>query len=160
MSVFVDLSVLFPRSTSATVFHLVSQPEGEGSRLDGLRFHGGARLRNGSGASEVLLVSASTPVAGEEWQAWVGVSPEASATLVVVTDQPLAGRESPFGEILIDVFSSRPLFRSLVSSKGGTDVHALAIPPAALGLSFSLQALILGEPGIALTNAVDIVVGP
>ncbi len=161
MSVFVDLSVLFPLATPGTAFRLVAQHEGDGSRLDGLRFHGGASLRNGSDVNEVGFVSAGTPLAGEQWQAWVDVSahPGARGSLVVVCDRALAGSPSPSGELLVDLVARKPLFTSLVSSGGATDVHRFSIPLGALGATVSLQALILDEQGSSLTNAIDLVVG-
>jgi hypothetical protein len=160
MSVFADLAVLFPRSAGAT-FLLTAQPGSEPSLLSEPRFHGGVALRNGSGANELALVSAGTPRAGEEWQAWVDISarPAVRASLVWVTENRLAGRASRHGELLVDLHGRVPFATSLVASNGGTDVHSFLIPPAALGCSFSLQALIVAEHGSVLTNAIDLVVG-
>ncbi len=158
MSVYADLSVLFPASTSETLFRLTPRLLSDDFLFDGLRFHGGARLRNGSDVNEIVFVSAGTPVAGEDWQAWVDTSaqPAASVSLVVVSVRALEGKASPFGEILV----GKALFTSLVPSSGGTDVHSMPIPLAALGRSFSLQAAILGQQGMVLTNAIDLVIGP
>ena len=152
LSVFADLALLFPHATGETVLRLTGAKN--------LRFHGGSSLRNGSGVNEVSFFSACTPRAGAEWQAWVDVSahPDARASIVMVSARPLTGRPSPFGEILIDVLSRRPLFTSTRPSGGATDVHAFPIPAEVLGLSFSLQGLILGPSRNALTNAVDITV--
>ena len=161
MSVFADLSVLFPRSTSATVLHLAARPQREQSFLGQPRFHGGTALRSGSRATELAFVSARTPRAGEEWQAWVDVSthPTASASLVWMSDKPLSGRATPFGELLLDLYTRKPLLTSVVRSSGATDVHSFLIPLEVFGRSFSLQALILDEGRSALTNALDLVVG-
>jgi hypothetical protein len=161
MSVFADLLVLFPHSTTATVFHLAARPQGEPSFLGQPRFLGGTALRSGSRATEVAFVSARTPRAGEEWQAWVDVSahPTASASLVWMSDKPLSGRATPFGELLLDLHTRKPLLTSVVRSSGATDVHSFSIPLEVIGRSFSLQALILDEGRSALTNALDLVVG-
>ena len=54
--------------------------------------------------NEFALVSAGSPRAGGDWEVWVNVSahPEASASLVWVTDRALPGKRSPFGELLAD----------------------------------------------------------
>jgi hypothetical protein len=53
-----------------------------------------------------------------------------------------------------------PLFRSARLSTGGTDVHALPIPPGLAGHALTLQACILDGDGPSLTNAIDVRVGP
>jgi len=159
-SVLADLSVLFPRSTSATSFHLRVRPVTTASRFGNLHFHGGVKLRNGSGRNEACFLSSSAPRAGEEWEAWVDVSahPMARASLVLVSEASLRGHVSSYGELLIDLLGRGPLLTSRLVSTGRTDVHTLAIPLGLAGQSFSLQALILDEKGWSLTNAMDVVV--
>jgi len=146
-----SVSSLGDLSTSETQFHLVAHARSERAFVGEPRFDGGARLRNGSGANEVSFLNACSPRAGEEWLAWVDASAhkEASASFVWVTERPLAGWRSPFGELLVDVVSKQPLFVSRIHSQGGTDVHAMRIPREALGLTFSLQAVVLDEQGLS-----------
>jgi hypothetical protein len=121
---------------------------------------GRATVRKGSEVNERCFSGAGPPRAGGEWQAWIDVSAHhARASLVLVSERPLRGRATPYGELLIDIVKREPLFTSLVHSSGATDVHTFSIPPALLGRSFSLQALILERRGGTLTNAIDIVVG-
>jgi hypothetical protein len=161
--------ILFPEGSKHRrrfIPDLDSSPEvvlnepADGGREDA-RVDDAATLRNGSGVNELALTSACAPRAGEEWQAWVDVSahPGARASLVVVSERPLRGTPTLFGELLIDVVSKKPLYASLVHSSNLTDVHEFSISRDALGIPLSLQALIIDGKRSTLTNAIDLVIG-
>ena len=116
-------------------------------------------LRNGTGVNRLCL-NGTAPVLGAPWNLVVNANGHTGATLTSIAFRaaPNPGVLLPFGELLIDLSSTR-LFTSSKPAAGFT-VHTLAVPLDAslAGVPLSLQALILGGSP-ELCNAIDAVLG-
>jgi len=123
-----------------------------------------AVTRNGSGVNPPCLASLTNPVLGRTWSVAVSTDRIDQATLLVVSDQPLNGLATPFGELLVlpPSMGGRLLLTSSVLAPKGTARHEVALP---LDLSLTqvplfAQALVSGQRGARLCNALDLLLSP
>jgi hypothetical protein len=98
------------------------------------------------------------PVLGATWMAGAHEPRAGALTLVLGAERSLAGRRTPFGELLIDLSSPR-IFTSFALSQAGVAVHARTIPDlvSLVDRPVFTQALTLGPPRFC--NAIDLVLG-
>jgi hypothetical protein len=121
--------------------------------------------RNGSGANPTCLASLTKPVLGRTWSVAVSTDRLDQPTVLVVSDQPLAGLATPFGELLVLLPSmgGRLLLTSSVLAPKGTARHEIPLP---LDLSLSqvplyAQAVVFGARGPThMCNALDLLLSP
>jgi hypothetical protein len=121
--------------------------------------------RNGSGVNPPCLASLTKPVLGRTWSVAVSTDRLDQPTLLAISDQPLAGLATPFGELLVLLPSmgGRLLLTSSVLAPKGTARHEIPLP---LDLSLSqvplyAQAVVFGARGPThMCNALDLLLSP
>jgi len=118
-----------------------------------------ATFRGGSGINLSCYVAGPLSI-GAFWSGQVIHPAGALQTRIYFYAGAASGPVLPFGELLVDLSSTRYLV-SVTSSAGIVDDHVLAIPahPALIGVSLATQALIVGPAGLGLCNAIDLVIG-
>jgi len=119
-------------------------------------------VRNELGVNPLTLSAPRPPRLGSRWEATLDCSAHTGGMAV------LSARSAPFygvvvdaGEVLIDVFSSAPLFTRVRPHGGAAVTFAIPIPddPALLGFEAHVQGLCTGEPHARLSNALALVLG-
>lgn len=163
---------LEPSSPAIDAGDPASAPDPDGTRRDlGAlafpQFPASALVRAGSGVNPASLHTVLRPVVGSTFVCWVDTSAHQGAlgpaAMVVLLGHLGAldpGLVLPAGELLVELSTPLAAFSS-TAPVGGVATHVLPVPPdyALGGLEVSLQAVVLGSPGVGLTNALDLVIG-
>jgi hypothetical protein len=115
-------------------------------------------IRNGLGINRLALGAQLPPAIGTDWAVEVDCSGhQPSFVFHFGADAPLATSiVSSYGEWLVD-FNRPRLFQKIVPHFGTKTLLSHAVPAdlSWVGAPFFSQAVILGAPGIELTNALD-----
>jgi len=116
--------------------------------------------RNGSGANPLTLTQASEPVFGQSWSATLDCSGHGPGMAFVFGySQPAAGVFTSAGEVLV---GGSNLFLLQAPHLAGPTPLMAPVPPfslALIDLPVHIQGLCGGSPGLALSNALDVVIG-
>ena len=127
-----------------------------------------AEFRGRPGYAERIVeirLNDSSPVIGGTLSTTVDGSnhPSAGLTLVLGYDVPLAGVNTPFGELLVanEPFGGVFAYGTVIGSGGGVAQHDSAVPNdiTFVGIQLFSQGVILGGAGPELCNALDLVLG-
>ena len=145
-------------AAAATPHLLVNPFNDEG---DALCEQAGGSYRFGSGTNPFVLQATDAPALGATWRAFLDC-PGAStgAGYLFLFARPSQGHFVEAGELLVDLRSLR--FLTLArGDHGGPMTFDVTLPPDLLlcGIHASCQALCLGTPTPALSNAIDLVIG-
>jgi hypothetical protein len=120
--------------------------------------------RNGSGSNDECLLTFSNPVLGRAWALDVVASPAGRPTAIFFFDRPHPGLHTPFGELLVlpPGQGGRELFTHTAASTGFLATHDLALPfdVNLIGLTATVQGVVIGAPHTQLCNAFDVVLSP
>ena len=124
-----------------------------------------ATVRNGSGRNAACLTSLTPPVLGTSWSASITTATAAAMTVIAVSDQPLAGRPTWIGELLIRPPPSggRWLDLSFAPAAHGLALHEIPLP---LDLALSqrtvyAQGFVVAGPRTgSACNALDLLLSP
>ena len=127
--------------------------------VDGLDpFLAASIVYNGSGANATVYASQTPPALGTTWTATVDTSghPGAVSTLIQGHVSPSAGTFFSWGELLIDLSSTR-IFRAQAGIVGNVSTYLAPIPndPGLSGAVAFSQAFILGG-GLEGTNGLEL----
>jgi hypothetical protein len=119
------------------------------------------RLRNGTGLNPLCYQPLSAPFLGGEWSAAVEAADVGRMTWVVACLQPLWGRITPRGELLVRTPAEGGvlLLDSAALSDGSRALHHVRLPadPILAGRRVATQALVLdGSDGAHFCNALDL----
>ena len=162
-SVFVPLGTFDVRFTNATGLDIKTDVIVVGpTQVDGSLTPcppASATVRNGTGVNPLVLSSVSLARIGKTWQADLDCSGHASAACVLfLFSAPHSGINTAIGQFLL---SGTQIFALTKSHTGNIVSFSYPLPPslAFCGRMGYLQGLILGSPGIQLTNALDLLVG-
>jgi hypothetical protein len=117
----------------------------------------------GAGVNRTCFTSVKPPRLGGNWVSELDVSqhPEASAVYVFGTDAALVpGRQTPFGELLVNPLGRRQLSLILPVTNGVSETLVVPIPhdPTLMGRTCFAQATILGGR-LELCNALRLLIG-
>jgi hypothetical protein len=120
-------------------------------------------FRNGRGTNNECLYAIGNPVLGRTWTPTVVAQQPGRLVQLFFYDLPHPGLRTPYGELLVlpTGLGGSQLFTTARLSTGILEPFALTIPANAslVGLSTTLQALVLGPPVTELCNALDLVFG-
>ena len=119
-------------------------------------------VRNGSGVNTLVLAQDSEPTLGQSWSLKLGCSGRGGGLAYVEGyDRALTGQRLRAGELLVDVFNGRRLFR-LVTPHAGAPVAVSVLVPndiALLNQAVHVQGLCTNASGARLSNALDVLIG-
>ena len=118
-----------------------------------------AVTRNGGGGNPMILASTGPPLVGANWDLTLDATGYAPGNAFLIgTSEPASGKSIASGELLIDLMSPK-LVCLVAPHTGAPTAISLGVPNdlSLCGATASFQALV---SGIALTNAIDAVVGP
>ena len=121
----------------------------------------GSAYRNGSGTNPFVLVTPGAPFIGSLWACELDCAGHAPALASVAGYAlPSTGPRLPYGELLLDLASTRYFYLS-AQHAGDRTRFSFVVPPDArlCGLRFTVQGLCEGAPGKQLSNALNLRIG-